>query len=481
MNIKEQIFKPWEGYVFSLVIFGISLLISFTLHSFGQLHRVYLFLAAICITALLYGLKPALLVTVISTLAMNYFVLPPFQEFAFNSETVPSLVAFSATAIFIIYLTENRKQSERRFRATFEQAAVGMAHTDLDGRWLRVNQKLCDIVGYSREEIINKPFVALTHPDDARENVNYIQRMINGEIAIYDTDKRYIRKDGKSTWTHLTVALVHDDSGKPDYFISVMQDINARKQAEAEVRDLNAELEQRVSERTEALEAVNKQLENFTYTVSHDLRAPLRAIEGFSRILLENYSGQLDEMGQEFAQRIVGAAQRMEQLIEDLLQYSRLERAAFKPGLIDLNQVLIDAQTTLSEEISAREALIKVESPLAMVSGHHGTLTQVVTNLLANALKFVDEGSPPQITIWTEERGEWIRLNIRDNGIGIASEHQKRIFNIFERLHGSETYPGTGIGLAIVAKAMERMGGKVGVQSALDQGSIFWVELKKVE
>ena len=239
------------------------------------------------------------------------------------------------------------------------------------------------------------------------------------------------------------------------------------------------ELENRVLERTAQLQAANTELEAFGYSVSHDLRAPLRAMQGFTQALMEDYSDVLDPVGQDYAHRISKAAQRMDALIEDLLTYSRLSRTELELGPINLNHLVSEVLAQLELEIRQRQAQITVATPLLPVMGHRVTLVQVMVNLLMNALKFVTAGVQPQIKIWTEAQPDHVRLWVEDNGIGIAPEHRERIFRVFERLHGIEAYPGTGIGLAIVRKGVERMGGCVGVEAAPAQGSRFWLELPK--
>jgi signal transduction histidine kinase/FixJ family two-component response regulator len=250
----------------------------------------------------------------------------------------------------------------------------------------------------------------------------------------------------------------------------------------AELAKANDDLRNEIVER-ERVEAVlrenNVELESFSYSISHDLRTPLRSIQSFAQILLEDYADRLDASARDCAQRIVAAARRMDALTEDLLAYSRVSRAAVELKAVSLEAVVDDVLTQLEAEIQGKEALVTVERPLPQVMGQYTTLVQVVTNLLTNGLKFVAPGVRPQVRIRTEERAGWVRLWVRDNGIGIAPQYRERIFGRFERLHGLETYPGTGIGLAIVRKGMERMGGRVDVESAPDQGSAFWLELPK--
>ena len=240
-----------------------------------------------------------------------------------------------------------------------------------------------------------------------------------------------------------------------------------------------SELERRVAERTAELKEINAELEAFSYTVAHDLRAPLRSIQGFAQMLLEEHSDRLDLAGHDYAQRIVTAARRMDALTRDLLTYSHLGRAAMALELVSLEAAVDDVLTQLEAEIRSTAAHVTVDRPLPHIMGHYTTVVQVVANLLMNGLKFVAPGVRPRVRIWTAEGDEGVRLWIRDNGIGIAPEYHERIFCVLERLHAFEAYPGTGIGLAIVRKGMERMGGHVGVESALGQGSTFWVEFAK--
>jgi signal transduction histidine kinase len=240
-----------------------------------------------------------------------------------------------------------------------------------------------------------------------------------------------------------------------------------------------SELEQRVSDRTGDLQAANQELEAFTYSISHDLRAPLRTMQGFAQALLEDYNDQLDTVGQEYIQYITDSAVQMDTLISDLLAYSRLNRVDIQLNPVDLTSVVEQALKQINNQIQEQHANVTVIPPLPQVIAHRPTLIQVVTNLISNAIKFVKPGTQPKVEIYAQEQQDWIHLWVIDNGIGIAPEHQERIFNVFERLHGVETYPGTGIGLAIVHKSIERMGGRAGVESQLGIGSRFWIALPK--
>jgi signal transduction histidine kinase len=240
-----------------------------------------------------------------------------------------------------------------------------------------------------------------------------------------------------------------------------------------------AELEQRVADSTAELREANAELEMFTYSVSHDLLAPLWLIQGFARELLEHSAGRKGAAARSDAQRILGGAEQMRALIQDLLAYSHLRSADLEVERVALGSVVAEVLAQLQADVQDRRAQVSVREPLPAVVGHHTTLVQVVANLLANAIKYAAPGAQPRVRIWAEAPDQWVRLWVEDHGIGIAPEHHERIFRAFERLHDEKVYPGTGIGLAIVRKGIERMGGRVGLESTPGQGSRFWVELPK--
>jgi signal transduction histidine kinase len=230
-----------------------------------------------------------------------------------------------------------------------------------------------------------------------------------------------------------------------------------------------------VGTRTAELSSANQQLEAFAYTVSHDLRAPLRGMEGFARILLEDFAEPLGREGQRYADRIVSAAERMERLIDDLLTFSRLQRVEVSLRVLDPRSIIAAA----IEEVraAAPDATIDLVGALLPVVAEPVVLGQVIANLLTNAVKFRKPGLSAKVRVSGETRGRRVRIRVDDEGIGIGPEHQDRIFGAFERLHGQEAYPGTGIGLAIVKAGVERLGGSVGVESAQGRGSRFWIDL----
>lgn len=364
---------------------------------------------------------------------------------------------------------EKLRESEARYRATFENAAMGIAHVALDGRLMLVNDALCKITGYSREELLVRTFAEITHPDDYPDNWNLARRALAEEISNYCIEKRYIRKDGSIVWVRVTASLLRDESGKPQMFIGMVEDVNDQKTA-------SERLERIVQERTAALRDTVQQLETFSYSIVHDMRAPLRSMRSFAGILAEEYSASLDPQGRDYLSRIVSSASRLDALITDVLSYSRVSMNEAELSMVELDALVPDVIEHYPQFEKA-VGKITIQRPLARVLGNPALLTQVVSNLVGNALKFMPSGREPRVNIRTHTVGNKVRLCIEDNGIGIAPEHQRKIFGLFERLHGPHEYAGTGVGLAIVSKAVERMGGTVTVTSEPGSGSTFEVEL----
>jgi PAS domain S-box-containing protein len=379
--------------------------------------------------------------------------------------------------------TEALKRSEERFRLLVEEVKdYAIFMLDTEGRIVSWNEGAERIKGYKAQEIIGQHFSNFYTKEDQENGRPQRGLKIATMEGRFEDEGWRVRKDGSNFWADVVITAIRNRSGNLIGFAKVTRDFTERKQAEDEIRHLNESLEHRVQERTRQLEEANKDMEAFTYTVAHDLRAPLRAISGFSRALLEDYAERLDQEGKEYIESVIESAHRMDILLQDLLAYSRLSRAEIKMNLINLDNVVNQAIKQLEGEIQIKQASINIDGDLPAVMGHAPTLIQVVVNMLSNAIKFVPEGVQPLVKLETEiVRPGWIRLSVIDNGIGIDPEHHERIFNVFERLHGIESFPGTGIGLAIVRRGVERIGGHVGVESNPGQGSKFWIELQLAE
>jgi PAS domain S-box-containing protein len=348
---------------------------------------------------------------------------------------------------------------------------------DLDGRivfWNRGAQELygwkeAEVKGHSPHQLLATEF---PQPLDEIKARLLTKGRWEGELRHKTRAGTFV--DVVSRWS-----LQRSETGEPTAILEITRDVTDQKRIDAELRKSKTELEHRVAERTAELREVNDELEAFAYSVSHDLRAPLRAMGGLSQALLEDYADRLDELGKEYAEHIQIAAEHMDRLILDLLAYSRLGRERIVLTPVALDDVADDALGQVADEAWRRNAHITIEKPLPIVLAHRPTLVQMLVNLLSNAVKFVATGEKPRVHVRGELRGDHGRLWVADNGIGIAPEHHERIFKVFERLHGVEAYPGTGIGLSIVRKGAERMRGRAGVESTPQAGSRFWVELQR--
>lgn len=373
---------------------------------------------------------------------------------------------------------EALRESAGQFRALFEQSPVGVAYVALDGTLVRVNRRFGEITGYGRE-LEQLTFLEITHPEDLPATREAQRRLRAGEIDSISMEKRYLRKDGSVVWVDMFSTLIRDDQGRPVHLISVVQDIDDRKHAQDEVNRLNSELEGRVRARTaeltasnEQLRVANRELEDFTYTVSHDLRTPLRHMAGFSRILLEDYGHVLDAEGTRLLSVIDGSAQRLGRLIDDLLAFSRIGRHRLARDPVDMTALASGAAAELTAGEPGRDIRIDV-GDLPPASGDAALLTQVWTNLLANAIKFTSAREHARISVTgTREPGHAI-YHVTDNGIGFSMAYAGKLFGIFQRLHPREDYPGTGVGLAIVARIVARHGGNVIATAQPGEGATF--------
>lgn len=351
--------------------------------------------------------------------------------------------------------------SENRLRENFEKAPVGIAHVGLDGSWLRVNEHLCHLLGYAPEELIGLKVSEMTHPEDARKEQALQARALNGEIPGYTLDRRYRHRSGEFIWGRLEVTLVPGGGGESPYFITATVDITGLQRAQGALERQRSELE-----------AANKELEAFNYTVSHDLRAPLRAVSGFSQILEEDHGEQLGEEGMRLVGVVRRSAERMGALLDDLLRFSQLGRQRLECGVVDMDQIARASFAAALAEMPDQAIELEIEE-LPQISGDSRLLRQVWINLASNAVKYTSTRKPAVIHVWSECTADETRFFVRDNGVGFDNRFVDKLFGVFERLHRDNEFEGTGVGLAIVARIVERHGGRVTAKGAVDEGAEF--------
>ena len=359
------------------------------------------------------------------------------------------------------------RESEARFRNMADHSGVMVWVTEPDTRCTFLSKSWYEFTGQTPETGLDQGWLQAIHPDDRDREGSRFQEANAGREAAR-VEYRLRRRDGEYRWVlDSAVPRYGDDRTFLGYVGSVI-DITERKRTEEEIRE-------RVRERTAQLEESVRELDTFAYTVAHDLRAPLRAMHRYSDVLLEDYAPSFGSEVREYLQRIGSGAERMDQLILHLLAYSRIARAEIRLQPVDLGAAI----NRILSELRVDEGRVTVEGPLPSVQGDPVLLTQCLTNLISNALKFTRPGQPAEVTVGAERLGDRVRLTVRDEGIGISPEHQERLFRLFERLNPS-SYAGTGVGLAIVKKAVERMNGRVGLTSTPGRGSLFWIELQGV-
>ena len=374
------------------------------------------------------------------------------------------------------------REAARFFAAVIEFSDDAIITKDLNGIITSWNNSAEHLFGYASEEAVGQPVSMLIPSDRKNEESDILARLRRGErIEHYETVRQ--RKDGTQLDISITVSPVRNADGKIIGASKIARNITDRKRAELELRDVkdqlartNDVLEKRVAERTASLQQAIAQMEEFSYSVSHDLRGPVRAMKGYAQVALEDYGNVLDSKGRDILDRIVRGSSRMERLIHDILTYTRLARADNQVQPVSVDKLVPELIQQYSE-MQPPHADISIRQPLHSVLAHEPSLAQAISNLLANGVKFVARGTTPRLQIWTEPRNGAVRLWIEDNGIGIKPEYQHRLFGMFERVHQDKSYDGTGIGLAIVRKAVERSGGRVGVESDGITGCSFWIEL----
>ncbi len=372
---------------------------------------------------------------------------------------------------------EALQESEARFRRLAENAKDMIYRISLpDGQYEYISPAVETITGYTPQEIYQSSqfIVQVIHPDWKSYFAEAWQNLMHGEVPPY-YEYQILHKSGEMRWLNERNVLIRDSNGNPIAMEGIATDITDRKQTEEQVHRLNAELEQRVHQRTTELEAANNELQSFAYIVSHDLKAPLRAIAKLSQWLLEDYGSAFDDQGQEMVTLLINRVKRMDNLIDSILEYSRIGRVASYIEPIDLNRLVPEICDLLMPPPNIQ---ITLTQKLPVILGDIARIQQIFANLIGNAIKFMDKPWGI-ITIGCEEAGSDWRFSVSDNGPGICAQYHDKIFQIFQTLHSRDEFESTGIGLTIVKKIVESYGGKIWIESIMKQGSTFYFTLPR--
>jgi PAS domain S-box-containing protein len=376
-----------------------------------------------------------------------------------------------------------------------EVEVYGLILVDLSGNIVSWNKGAHQLLGFDEKDVLGRHFELFFTPEDRTRNIPS-EEMTNALKTGYCYDDRWhLRKDGTRLYVNGGLCLLKENGGAPFGFVKIIRDQTEKREYVEKIEELNSKLlaarnkleeyasslEYKVRERTEELNQRNAELQDFCYSIAHDLRAPLRSIQAMSQVVIEDYNTVLDAKGLDHLNRISKAGRQLDQLTLDLLAYTRFTRETITLAPVELEQAIDEVLQGMDQIIKLKGGTVTVQKPLPQVRGQNAFIVQILGNFISNALKFVSPDRPPQMTICTEAKAHRIRINIKDNGIGISAEYQDKIFGLFERLHSPDAFEGTGVGLAIAKKAAQRMDGDVGVSSELGKGSTFWLELGSPE
>jgi len=480
-----------QGYGLAVLCVSVSFAVALFLdrHHFSTVSQP-LFLLAIAIVAWYAGSGPAALAVVLSSLVNDYFFIPPLYSFYVTREDVPHFVIFVLVALLVGWFASVRRRVERALLQSREElkrevaertqqaSLLNLTHdtifvrdmSDVITYWNRGAQEL---YGWTPEEAIGKQAHELLHavfpvPIDS----------IRAELLDSGRWEGEVEKT-KSDGTRVVVAsrwsLRRDDQMRPAAILETNNDITERKRREREIRTLNEDLQKRGTE----LAAINKELEAFAYSVSHDLRAPLRHMVGFTELLQKNAAAVLDEKSHRYVGIILEAAKRMGDLIDDLLAFSRIGRTETHKKTVSLEQLVREALSEVRHETEGRNIEWKVGAMPACY-GDGSMLRLALINLISNAAKFTRTRPKAEIEIGsTDQKSDQVVVFVRDNGVGFDMKYSDKLFGVFQRLHPHDTFEGTGIGLATVQRIIHRHGGRVWAESQVDSGATFYFSLSK--
>lgn len=450
--------------------------------------EVPFYLFAVALTAWYGGAGPAVLALILAAISFDYFFLEPFYTFYVTPADIPYFIVFASFASLVTWFSAVRRRVEGDLREardklevevierTQQASLLNLTHdtifvrdmNDVITYWNRGAQEL---YGWTQEQAIGR-----RAPDLLQAVFPAPIEDIRAELlrsGRWDGEIEKTRADGTRVVVASRWSLRRDERGRPAAILETNNDITERKRREEEIRTLNEELGKRSGE----LEIINKELEAFAYSVSHDLRAPLRHMSGFTELLQKSAAAVLDAKSQRYVTMIVESAKRMGNLIDDLLAFSRIGRAETHKTMVNLEQLVQEAVAEVQQDAPGRTIAWNISS-LPACYGDRSMLRLALINLISNAVKFTRARAEAEIEIGcADKEPNRVVIFVRDNGVGFDMKYVNKLFGVFQRLHPLEAYEGTGIGLATVQRIVHRHGGRIWAESATDQGATFYFSL----
>jgi PAS domain S-box-containing protein len=476
----------WPKRLSRIPGYGVAVLsVSLTLSAALLLQRFHfrdvevpLFLFAVALAAWYAGPGPAVLTLLLSCLSLDYFFLEPVYSLELSGD-LPYLIIFASFASLITWFSTVRRRVEEELRQALDRLEIEMAERTQQASLLNLThdtifvRDMSELYGWTAEEAIGQrahQLLRSVFPAPIEE--------IRAELlrsGRWDGELNKTRADGTQVVVASRWSLRRDEQGRPVAILETNNDITERERREREIRNLNEELGKRTAE----LEATNKELEAFAYSISHDLRAPLRHMAGFTELLRKNTGSLLNERNQRYVMMILESAQRMGNLIDDLLAFSRISRAETHKTTVSLEQLAEEALTEVRKDTDGRNIVWRVGG-LPPWYGDGSMLSLVLVNLISNAVKFTSTRSQAEIEIGClSHEQDQVVVFVRDNGVGFNMKYLSKLFGVFQRLHPPEAFEGTGIGLATVQRIVHRHGGQVWAEGLVDRGATFYFSLSK--
>jgi len=481
-----------QRYGLAVVSVGVALAAALLLQHFHFRDASgLLLLFAVAVTAWYGGPGPAVLAAIVSLMSVAYFFVPPLYSLYIEATAIPYFIILAAFIALIPWFATIQRRVEAEFRQARDKLEIEVAQRtqqaslldlthdtifvrDINGIITYWNRGAEEFYGWTQKEAIGQRPADLLHtlfPKPFEEIWEELVQTDRWEGELTHTKANGVEVIVASRWS-----LQRDQQGRPVAILETGNDITARKRWEQEIQALNQEL----AKRSSALEASNKELEAFAYSISHDLRAPLRHTAGFAELLSKSAASSLNEKSQRYLTMILEAAKRMGSLIDDLLAFSRISRAEAHNSNLSLKQLVQEAVAEVGQDASGRKIVWKID-PLPEWYGDRSMLRLALVNLISNAVKFTRTRPQAEIEVGcTEHKHDHVVLFVRDNGVGFDMKYSNKLFGVFQRLHPQEAFEGTGIGLATVQRIVHRHGGRVWAEATVNSGATFYFSLSKI-